>query len=243
MADNVSARHLLTQRQPALAGGGTSTLIQFLSLYLLVLAFFILLVTISTFEEVKSNAVMNSLNSTFKPVAPPTTDLTVFTSRSGRILGAEEFQNHVEGLFATTIGVEKVEIVQPGRLMEVIIAADSLFLPDSTEIRKSNIPLVDRIISSLSGRPPGFHFDMEFIIGSEDRPDTLMPGEQTLQMARAGAFVRGMFARGVPPATVSIGIRKGNPDKVILWFYIRSPNEVAEYYDRLLDLDAGTEEE
>jgi hypothetical protein len=65
---------------------------------------------------------------------------------------------------------------------------------------------------------------MEFVIGSEDKPNTLIPSEQTLQMAGAGAFVRGMLALGVPPDTVSIGIRKGNPDKVTLWFYIRSPN-------------------
>ncbi|MEK9678659.1 MAG: hypothetical protein VW169_09755 [Rhodospirillaceae bacterium] len=84
---------------------------------------------------------------------------------------------------------------------------------------------------------------MEFIIGSEDKPNTLIPSEQTLQMAGAGAFVRGMLALGVPPDTVSIGIRKGNPDKVTLWFYIRSPNEVGEYYDRLFDPDADAGEE
>ncbi len=67
------------------------------------------------------------------------------------IVAATEAATHE--IMATTIGVENVEIVQPGRLMEAIIAADSLFLPDSTEVRKANIPLVDRIISSLSSRP------------------------------------------------------------------------------------------
>ena len=45
-----------TSRSPVVST--TSLVLQFLSLYLLVLAFFILLVTISTFEEVKSDAVM-----------------------------------------------------------------------------------------------------------------------------------------------------------------------------------------
>lgn len=226
-----SVRQIVAQRSTRSSGG--STIIQFLSLYLLVLAFFILLVTISTFEEVKSNAVMNSLNSMFKPVIPPSTDLTVFTSKSGRILAAEDFQNHVKGLFATTLGVEKVEVVQPGRLMRVVMAADSLFVAETTTIRDANIPLVDRIIASLSGRPPGFHFDMEFVIGSEQAPNATMPSGQTLQMARAGAFVRSMFARGVPPDTVSIGMQKGNPNVVTMWFYVRSPKEVEEYYDSL----------
>jgi len=224
---------LNTLNERVSAGRSTSTIIQFLSLYLLVLAFFILLVTISTFEEVKSNAVMNSLNSTFKPVLPATTNPTVFTSQSGRILAAQEFQDHIEGLFATTLGVEQTEIVQPGRLMRVVMAADSLFEPGTTRLREANLPLMDRLITSLSGRPPGFHFDMEFVIGSQDKVTGSAPVTQTFQMERAGAFVRSMFARGIPPDTISIGIRQGDPNLVTMWFYIRSPAEVDAYYDRL----------
>ena len=42
-----------------------------------------------------------------------------------------------------------------------------------------------------------------------------------------------MLARGAPPDTLSVGIRKGNPNTVTLWFYIRSPVEVNAYYEEL----------
>ena len=153
-----------------LIGGNNTTILQFLSLYLLVLAFFILLVTISTFEKVKSSAVMDSLNSTFATVLPPNTELTAFNSKSGPILAGQAFQDKTNKLFATTLGVEKIEVIQPGRVMRVQMAADSLFETGKAVMREAQRPMMDRLIASLSSRPPGFQFDMEFVIVSERIP-------------------------------------------------------------------------
>lgn len=212
-----------------------STTIQFLSLYLLVLAFFILLVSISTPENIKSKAVMDSLNSTFASVRQPRTELTVFTSRAGRFIGADEFQDRIDGLFAAALGVEQVEIVAPGRSMRVVMDADSLFHSDGVEIREAQIPMVDRIIASLNGRPPGLRFDMEFIVGTEVTGAGELPTGQTLQMARAGSLAREMLARGAPPGTVSIGLRGGAPNKITMWFFTRATDEVDLFYQTLAE--------
>ena len=63
---------------------GSNTPALFLSLFLLVLAFFILMVTISTLEEVKTKSVMDSLTSTFTSIVPPSTDPTRFKSKEGK---------------------------------------------------------------------------------------------------------------------------------------------------------------
>ena len=194
-----------------------------------------MLFSISTFEDVKTNAVRASLNSAFASVVPPNTETTTFTSTTGRFLGNDEFQGAVTKLFSTALAVEKIEVVQPGSIMRVTVNADSLFLPETTNIRDAYIPMVDRLIASLSGRPPGYHFDMEFVIGTEEQSGRLLPVGQTLQMARAGAFVRDMLARGVPPDTIAIGVRKGNPQQIVIWFYVRSADEVRSFYKQLLD--------
>ena len=217
-----------------LFGGGNATTLKFLRLYLLVLAFFILLVTISTFEKVKSSAVMDSLNSTFATVLPPKTDLTSFTSKSGPIVAGQAFQDKTSKLFATTLGVEKIEVIQPGRVMRVQMAADSLFELDQAVIREAQRPMIDRLIASLSNRPPGFQFDMEFVIGSAFATGTNLPIGQTLEMSRAGAFVREMLGRGVPPDAISIGMRHIEEGQVVMWFYVRSPEEARKFYDRLM---------
>ena len=207
-------------------GSGGSTVSLFLGLYLLVLSFFILLVTISTREELKTQAVMDSLTSTFRTILPPSTDLTAFSAKEGELVIGQRFQEQITKIFTTAMRVIKVEIVQPGRVMRVVMPADALFLTGGTEIRPARVPLLDRLVATLSGRPPGVRFDMEFVIGSAYTPDNDLPLRQTLEMARAGAFARAMLARGVPPDSISTGLKPGSREDVTIWFYVRNPEEM-----------------
>ena len=220
------------------ARGGTQTIQLFLALFLLVLAFFIVLVTISTVEDVRSRAVMDSLSSVFTPILPPSTDPTQFTSKDGDVVAAEAFQEAITGIFTTSIQVAKVEIVQPGRLMRVTVPADALFVEDAAEVRPARFPFLDRIVASLSGAPAGLHFDMEFLVGSPYAAGRRLSVEQTRELARAGAFARTMVSRGVPPDSLSIGIRAGDPGVVEMRFFVRPKDEARLSFERAAD-DAG----
>jgi hypothetical protein len=214
----------LPQVEPSPTTGAHVTAL-FLALYLLVLAFFIILVTISTPEDVKSQAVMDSLSSTFSSLLPPSTDLTSFSSREGDMLAGQAFQEEMTDIFATAVQVAKIEIVQPGRLMRVRIPSDTLFFPDSTDIREAQIPLLDRVVASISGATAGLRHDLEFIIGSPYVGDNSLPIGETLETARVGAFARAMQARGVPPQNVSVGLRPGDPDEIVVRFFVRTEDE------------------
>lgn len=204
-----------TDRQQS-SGGNTIAL--FLGLYLLILAFFILLVSISTVEKVKSKAVMDSLSSTFSQLLPPSSDMTPFTSKEGHIIAGEAFQEQVTGIFSSTLQVAKIEIVQPGELMRVLVPSQALFEVDRPELRKSQYALLDRIIAALSSAPPGVRFQMEFVIGAEYAVGRSLPIAQTLEMARAGTFAREVVSRGAPPDAVVVGLAPGDPDGVVIWF-------------------------
>lgn len=198
----------------------------FLGLYLLVLAFFILLVTISTREDVKATAVMDSLSATFSTVLPPSRTPTAFTARENSIQAGHEFQERVTRLFATALKVAKVESVQPGRLMRVMLPSDSLFFPGEAKIRDSRYPLLDRMVAAISGRPPGVRFDMDFVIGIAKSEDGTLPVGQTLEMARAGAFAREMQSRGAPSDSISIAVKPGDGTDVVIWFHVRILDEL-----------------
>ena len=203
-------------------------IVQFLALNLLVLAFFILLVSMSSFEANKTKAVVDSMNSIFNPKAKIKTD-TVFSSKSGNVITAEEFQDHVEGVFSTAISAVKTEIVEPGKVMKVVMPTARFFETESNMIKEENLPLVDRIISSISARPSGYRFDMEFVIGR--KADGAEPSSisQTPQISRAGAFARSMLSRGIPGDSISIGMQDGDPEYITMWFYIRSSDGIAKY--------------
>jgi hypothetical protein len=49
-----------------------------------------------------------------------------------------------------------------------------------------------------------------------------------------------MLARGVPPDSVTVGVKPGNPDMIIMWFYVRNIDELRE---NLKHLRTDTEQE
>jgi len=201
---------------------GQNTVALFLGLYLVVLAFFILLVTISRVEDAKSKKVMDSLSSTFTSIVPPSADLQTFKAKDGDVLAGQEFQQQVTGIYSTALGVNKVEIVQPGRQMRLVLKADSLFFQDEARIRPAMFPLLDRTVAALSSRPVGVRYDVEFVIGTPTAQDgKTMPTTQTLEMRRAGAFATEMNARGIPPDSIAVGMRPGRVGEIVIWFYTR----------------------
>lgn len=197
----------------------------FLSLYLLVLAFFILLVSISSTEDVKSKALMDSLSSTFSSVLPPRMDLRNFNATTGEFLAADEFQRQVTGLFSTVIGVVKVDAIQPGRLMRVELDGDGLFEQGQAVVREGQYGFVDRLVSALSSNPPGLRFEMDFVVPTPWSEDMTLPTTQDLSIERAGAFARELLSRGAPPGSVSIGLKGSDSETVEIWFHIRSLEE------------------
>ena len=213
----------ITVRRILLARNDT-TVLQFLSLYLLILAFFILLVTISTVDKNKVDAVVESIKS----------DAELDRRETGPILAGQVFQDKTTELFATALGVQKIEIMQLGKIMRIQMTADAIFEPEEAIIKKAQQPLMDRVIAALSSRPPGYQFDMEFVIGSAYTAGRSLPTQQTLEMRRAGSFIREMLSRGAPPDAVSIGMGPIENGQAVMWFYVRSPNDAKKFYQRLI---------
>ncbi len=212
------------------------SLVLFLPLFLLVLAFFILLVAISTVEDVKSNAVMESLTSTFSEPLLNVSDPTEYTSKDGSPLTGHQFQEQMTNLFATTLQVAKIEIVNPGRFMRISVPTETMFAKNKTELRPLVLPVFDRIVAALSGRSPGTHFEMEFVMGVDYTKSGELPTGPSLSMSRASGVADELAGRGVPPDAISIGLREGNLNAVLINFYVRDEDE-----RRLQYLKSGTD--
>jgi hypothetical protein len=204
---------------------GGSTLTLFLALYLLVLAFFIVLVSISSPEKVKSSAVMDSLTSVFASVVPSTMSPTAFAADEGDVIAVREFQRSISTMFATQLRVARVVEVQPGRLMRVSLPVSSLFQSGQAVIRENRFSLLDRIVAAISSRPPGLRFEMEFFVGRARTIDGPSPASPTEEIERAGAFARQMLARGAPPDSISVAVGYGDPELALITFYIRPLDE------------------
>lgn len=107
-------------REPADAAprqGATVAL--FLSLYLVLLAFFIMLVAISDGSSRKSRAILEGLNSQFASRDAKTGETPSFASDLGRVVTPAEFLDTVTRVYEAAIPAARITVVVPGREMEL----------------------------------------------------------------------------------------------------------------------------
>lgn len=181
----------------------------FLSVYLLLLAFFILLNSISTFHEVRTKAVMDSLTSTFATLMPVRS--VPYSSQTGTVVGARDLFDRVGELFEAAIPAAKIKVAQTGHLMQVSFPVDALFLPDKPDIRPAQGALVNRLAAALGAPPRGVRYEATLLVGIGQGETAGLPIGENLAVARTGAFAREMVRRGAAPEVVVVGLEPGDP--------------------------------
>lgn len=225
--------------------------LMFLSLFLLLLAFFILLNTISTLRETKSRDVLSSVAATFQTQADPDQNAEILVSTIGQVLEPDLVLDEVERLWQTEVPFVKVETITQGRHIAVELPVFQLFVSAEAQIRGDRADLVAATAHALSQRLPGDVVVMQAILFVEDLetvsiqpparatpvlealdpddPDAALPppldlDEQELAFNRAGVLAQTLTNGGVPNAHIEIGLRTGNPQRLRFRFYVRDEN-------------------
>lgn len=217
--------------------GGSGSVALFLGLFLLVLAFFIMLVSISTLEETKTSQVMDSLSSAFAELVTPRTEPRQFVSKQGEVLEPEAFQAEMTDVFTTAVSVTKVDVITPGRDMRVDLLSRELFEPGSLELRTARLPMIDRVVASLNRNPPGIRFQIVVSAAVADPAAGLRDGEARRALDLVGAIARLLLERGAPPETVSAGVYAGEPGNLRFDFHIRAEEELVPDFANAIRLE------
>lgn len=192
------------------------SLVLFVGLYLLLLAFFILLVTLSRYDDRRTEAVVGSVRSTFQSVLPvPQPGL--LRDENDALDRGRAHQERVGQLVRGVLPLARFEVVTPGRLLLVRLPVDELFEPDSAVLRPEMRALWTRIAATLGG-VEGQRYDLEMVLGRERTP---LGGALGLDVERAGAFARAMAAFGAPRDAVAVGVAPGDPAELQLVFHVR----------------------
>lgn len=200
--------------------GKDPTLIQVLSLYLLLLAFFVLLFNASQYDRGKSAAVKESLSSTFRTHGDPADSDVVRSSDQGDTPGAEIVLDSFADLIRTELKVAKVENLQRGKLLRVTLDPEDLFETSSPGIRSDRDKFVNKLAELLGKTPPGMRHKVQvFMVG-----DWILPDQMTrsipLPIARAAGLSEILLARGALAGTVSGGARHGAKKQVSLIYRV-----------------------
>ncbi len=203
----------------------------FLGLYLLLLAFFAFLTAISNFEESKSRSVIDSIASTFSSSLPMGRGALMDSSEVALGIEGRKFQDNLTALFEQSMPLARVSILEAGRVMEVVFAAEDLFVGAAAAMRPERLALAGRLAAVLAGHPPEVRFEIEAIIGmrrglgvsNREAPDT------GLAVARAGVLARALHDAGSPPGSVAIGLEARMPGQVRLRFYVRGKDSRPDF--------------
>lgn len=201
------------------------SLVLLLSLFLLLLVFFIVLNAHTVRDGGRVKAVLTSVDRGFPVffVDPRLRDGDdPLASRSGTVFAVERLKT-MGDLFSTAIALAKVEVVRPGRLMEVRVPADGLFVPGTAVIRPERQGLIDRVATALRDTPPGERVEVDALLAIDDGAPSHPPGP----VQRAAALARALVSDGAPPGAVTIGVERGEPGGLRFLFSVRSADEPA----------------
>ncbi len=188
-----------------------------LSLYLLMLAFFVVLNSISNVEVTRLQAVSGSLNETFAAEGKPHDKTITLVSSQGNVLADAAFLSRVGNLIRTELAFANVEDVLPGRLMAVTMSADSLFIPGREAINPLLRPIIDRVAKALINPLPGVRYDVEILVGNSVTDD--------LVLGRSALLASVFAAAGSPARSIAAGIEQDSPGQLRLLFHVRPRNE------------------
>jgi len=189
----------------------------FVSIYAVLLSFFIILNTISKRDENRMEQVVDSVGKAFSmpsqyrpPVAPPkTTYLDPSTIR---------FFQEMEQLLSQFIRLEELQLSRTENSMTVTVAKSDLYLADSIKLRKENLDFAERIAKLLVPWIKDYAIEVRFLIGVEKNTSA---AQREVDIRRAGGFVRALTAENIPGASLVAGLDESQPDRATLIFTIQ----------------------
>lgn len=210
-------------RRPIAQSGGQGDSTQlFLSLYLIVLAFFILLNAISKIQEERSKVVLGSLGATFAEPAIVATGPLDFTAGSGAFSAVHAFDKSIRSLFQSAFPFVSFKPFQPFEKMMAEFPVDAMFGAESALIRADQVVALNELATILTRDTPGQRFSVELLLPVSPTGVRSPTPERSLAVDRAAALARALVVRGVPADRVTAGIEGGDAGKLRMRFDFES---------------------
>jgi hypothetical protein len=191
-----------------------------LSLKILLLAFFILLNALASFEVERRDAVVDSVRDAFQGLLPAERSLGPEQAGLGILQGAENVIDSLNQLFADNLPLVERPDSAGAWTLKVDLPVDDLFVDRGSDITPDGaetLRLIAGVLSDPRSTRPGYRVDV--LYGLDGRSSGLAGNRQAL--ARAGALVRALQDQGLDPARLSAGLMPALPGKVRIHFTIQ----------------------
>lgn len=189
----------------------------FLSLFLLLLAFFIMLNAISTVEEGRSNEVMESVKRAFPSALRDDIEDNLLDAVPGEVIG-QSTKAAIGAVFKAVLPAVTIKEEADGNPIYVSIPARRVYAPAAGGLTPVVQELATRLAPILNNPPAGSVLDFEILYGLDD--GITDAGRREL-MFRASETVRAFIDAEVDPAVLAAGIEDYEPEMVRMVFRTR----------------------
>ena len=193
---------------------GTSQL--FLSLFLLLLAFFIFINSVSTYKEKKTTDVVESIRASF-PAVVSSKQLFQLRSLKKSVVSPTVF-NELDELLQHLFRDRKLKISFDNKIAQIDIPVNLIF-EKATAVRLDKLEtLLVRLAAIIVRAENEYPLGTEIVFGYEGTLEEKF--ENQLTQERCSVIMSILLEKTVPKGSVAVGLETGNPD--FLRFKFRS---------------------
>lgn len=197
----------------------------FLSLFLLLLAFFILLNALSTIEETKTRKVLTSVATTFRSVVDTETKTQILISDLGPTPDPHEVLGVLERLWVTSAPITRVEKLTRGQVMHLTLPVNELFLGGTASFRADCETLFDCTSLLLGLKSSGVVTEVQVVLGVSPDQEAMSSADGRLAVERASKIAAAFVNHETPEDRISVGVQGGDPKSLRVRFEIRDASQ------------------
>jgi len=169
-----------------------SNLALYLSLFLILAAFFLLLNSMSQRQPARTDAAVTGITRTFAGA----TRATPTVARDASAIAWAEATGRA---IAEQLPLGTISTATHERGARLVLPVDALFHADSLAVRQDRIGVIDRLADQINHPPPGSRPSLELRLGATDHGAA----------PRAEALARALIGRGIDTDAMTVGIAAG----------------------------------
>ncbi|MEX0583823.1 MAG: hypothetical protein WD185_09145 [Sneathiella sp.] len=192
----------------------------FVSLYLLLLAFFIFLHSISVMQEDRVRTVLGSVKVAFNGLSRDT-PAERQRKLSGEEQGTQAFHAKLKNVFETAVPLVEIHTTRDGTRLQFSVPLRQLFAYRSLELRDTLDTFIDDVAATLISRNGNAATDLEILIGTGITLPALADVADDIAAQRASYLAATLMNKGVPSRNLSIGMAAGDAGLVHFSFFLR----------------------
>lgn len=188
----------------------------FLSLFLLLLAFFIFMNSISTYKERKTTQVVESIRANFPAAVYPENFFQLRSVKNSAV--SPTIFNELDELFQHLFREKRLKISYDNHTAQIDIPINSIFEKGRAVQLNKLERLLERLSAIIIRAESEYPLGTEIVFGYEGTLEEKF--EDQLTQERCSVIISILLEKTVPKGSVAVGLETGNPD--FLRFKFRS---------------------